>query len=61
LPPVWRIPPEVLLVLILAELLAAADGWDRAPRSVARPRSAPPPRRIAVAGRGALCGRRPRG
>jgi hypothetical protein len=54
-------PSEVLLVLILAELLAASEGWDRAPRSAPRPRSAPPPRRPARTARGALSGRRPRG
>jgi hypothetical protein len=59
--PVWRLPSELVLLLILAELLASAEGERVAPRSSPRPRSAPPPKRVARRGRSSLSGRRPRG
>jgi len=59
--PVWRLPSELVFLLILAELLAAAEG-DRVPaRGSWRPRSAPAPRRIPRRDRSSLSGRRPRG
>jgi hypothetical protein len=50
----------VLLVLV-AEALAAAGHDRRGPRSVRPGQAAPRPRRAALPRRGALAGRRPRG
>jgi hypothetical protein len=51
----------LVVILLLAERLAAAQGRGKAPRRVGRARSAAVPRRTSRAGRGSVSGRRPRG
>lgn len=63
-PAVWRLDPNLVMLLILAELLAAAEGRGEAPRTLGearRARRSAPARRKPQLVRGTLSGRRPRG
>jgi hypothetical protein len=59
--PVWKLPSELVFLLILAELMASAEGERIPPRATGRPQRATRPRKVARPARGSLSGRRPRG
>lgn len=63
-PSIWRLDPNLIMLLLLAEMLAAAEGRGTAPRVAGRPgrdAGASTPRRKPQLARGTLSGRRPRG
>jgi len=60
-PDTARAVRTVVLLVLVAEALAAAGHNRRGPRSVRPGQAAPRPRRPSLPRRGALAGRRPRG